>query len=230
MAMRDSLVGKRFGRLTVVGEMPKRHDKRYWRCLCDCGREAFTSTVSLNKGNTKSCGCLQRDMTSAAAMRHGQKANNKQSAEYTAWLNMISRCENARNQAYIYYGGRGIRVCDRWKCFDLFFADMGKKPSNKHSLDRLNVNGDYELSNCRWATPLIQCHNKRAHKNNKSGHPGVDFRKGKNVWRARISVSGKPKHIGYFNSFEAAVSAYKAEKEAILNSDLGESCYAYNNL
>lgn len=152
----DTLIGKKFNRLTVVGlEMGK------WQmeliCICICGNKRRVSHSSLKSGKTGSCGCLSREMTSQRSIKHGQC--NKTS-EYKSWINMKERCTNINCKDYESYGGAGITYCERWDSFINFFEDMGKKPSKQHSLDRFpNQKGNYEPNNCRWATPKEQARN-----------------------------------------------------------------------
>jgi hypothetical protein len=148
------LLGKKFGRLTVMQQAPSHNGRTMWLCDCDCGtRGVAISGRLLKKGTTKSCGCLR-----GGRIRHGH--GNKRSREYRCWINMRARCNDSNKQAYKWYGARGIRVCDRWNSFENFLADMGPKPPG-HSLDRIDVNGNYEPSNCRWATKSEQISNRR---------------------------------------------------------------------
>lgn len=130
--------------------------------------------------------------------------------EYRAWYNMKSRCYTAKLPAYKNYGGRGIRVCDEWlHDFPQFLKDVGKRPSPKHSLDRINVNGNYEPSNCRWVTKDIQIRNTRVRPGHKTGHNGVGWDSKWGKWRARIHVDRKYIHLGYFNTMEEALACRK---------------------
>jgi len=143
--------GQRFGRLTAVkqGSARGRSGKRWW-CECDCGFSCvLVSGFDLHSGNTKSCGCTTR--------LHGLY----RTPEYRCWINIRQRCGNHNEPCYSYYGGRGIRVCERWQSFDLFLADMGPRPSAAHSIERRDVNSDYAPGNCYWATPKEQIHNRR---------------------------------------------------------------------
>lgn len=156
-----NLVGKRFGRWIVLSFYLKDENRRYkWLCKCDCGEEKVVFGINLTRGLSQSCGCLNRENLLKALTKHGQAKAKNQSSEYAAWCEMKQRCADATQKNY---GGRGIGVCDRWlDSFENFFADMGKKPSPLHSLDRYPDNdGNYELGNCRWATDQQQAGNTR---------------------------------------------------------------------
>lgn len=148
----QDLTGLKFNRLTAIDYVP-----RYkWRCRCDCGRITTVQSGHLKSGQTKSCGCAALDVVRSRP-KHGQWGG----LEYWCWAGMIQRCENPRASGYADYGGRGIKVCERWKKFELFLADMGPRPGMQYSIDRQDVDGDYEPSNCRWATAGEQARNSR---------------------------------------------------------------------
>lgn len=158
------LMGHRFERLLVVGRAKNtKTGGAQWVCRCDCGEERINTRSNLTKGRVRSCGCLRRETSRAVGLRrrkHGQAA--LETSEYKAWLSAIARCTNPRNANWKNYGARGIDVCQRWRDgFENFWADMGPKPSPRHSLDRIDVNGDYEPSNCRWADWDTQGNNRR---------------------------------------------------------------------
>lgn len=149
------LTGKIFGGLCVIKKSEKKHKGKHgvrWLCKCECGRTTVVLTERLNSGNTRSCGC-------AIYSQGGLCAANE--SEYKCWQHMISRCSNPKDSSYPDYGARGIRVCKRWCDFSLFLTDMGSKSSDNLSIERLNVNGDYEPGNCVWATRKTQMRNTR---------------------------------------------------------------------
>lgn len=146
------LTGQKFGRLTVI-ELEGRGDHcTWWKCLCECGKQLRVRSHLLRAGS-KSCGCLRPNLI------HGHNRVGQRSPEYAAWDNMRARCSNPDRSEFHRYGGRGIRVCQRWidgdgvrSGFEYFLADMGHRPSKDHSIDRVNNDGNYEPQNCRWAT------------------------------------------------------------------------------
>jgi hypothetical protein len=132
-----------------------------WKCLCDCGRTTVVVTHKLGV-RTHSCGCIRSERIAAYFASHGATRNRSPTKEYRAWRGAIGRCENPNSPKFPDYGGRGIQVNTRWRSdFAAFLADVGACPSARHSLDRIDVNGNYEPGNCRWATARQQASNTR---------------------------------------------------------------------
>jgi hypothetical protein len=153
--------GQHFGRLTVVRRDGQDNGgQAVWLCKCDCGNEKSIRGYDLRSGAVKSCGCLLRESKAPTTFIHGHLRDGKQSREYRSWMAMMRRCFNPNFVHYSRYGGLGITVCERWRDFRNFLADMGQRPEGK-SLDRINSDGNYEPGNCRWATALEQRHNRR---------------------------------------------------------------------
>jgi hypothetical protein len=150
-------IGVRYG-LLVVTDVFRSHQRTYANCICDCGKQATVLLYSIRKLATRSCGCLHAIGNN---LRHGDNRKGRTTAEYRIWRSMRQRCNNRENAAFPRYGGRGITVCERWSIFDNFLADMGRRPSSDHSLDRINNDGNYEPGNVRWATALQQSLNTR---------------------------------------------------------------------
>ncbi len=169
------LTGQTYGRLTVVNQRVGRSRTRkvFWNCVCVCGRTKAIESLKLRTGETSSCGCLQRERASAANSRHRRSASD----EYRIWANMMQRCYNPKTISYENYGGRGIWICQRWRDdVSTFLADVGDRPSVKHSIDRIDNNGGYTCgkcqecaergspANCRWATRFEQSCNRRTNR------------------------------------------------------------------
>jgi hypothetical protein len=164
-----NLTGIRFGQLIAERRNGQRNNHALWICKCDCGKEVVVSSSHLRNGMTRSCGCLRRDRAAKLNLSHGEAADL--TTEYRAWGSMLSRCTNPSHRGFKNYGGRGIKVCRNWlESYAAFLADMGRRPTSKHSLDRINNDGDYEPGNCRWATAKEQQNNRRVSIKRFEGH------------------------------------------------------------
>lgn len=176
MPERIDLTERAFGRWKVLRFSHSTGGATYWDCLCTCGRRKLVSRAHLRSGMSQSCGCLRKEICQRVRLTHGHSRHRggaQKTSEYMTWQALIQRCENPKQENYPRYGGRGIKVCERWRnSFENFLADMGRKPTPEHSIDRKENDGNYEPRNCHWATPEEQRGN-RSHRYRRAAPPSA---------------------------------------------------------
>lgn len=153
------LTGKKYGRLVVLYESEKKGKNTIWHCKCDCGKELDIIAYNLKDGHSKSCGCLAAEEKSKRHTKHGDTKTRL----FRTWQHMLNRCYNTNVRGYKNYGGRGISVCEEWRNSFIPFRDWAHQNGYNEdlSIDRIDVNGNYEPNNCRWTTAKVQANNKR---------------------------------------------------------------------
>lgn len=204
---RLNLVGQVFTRLTVIEKLagvPGRGTQ--YRCICECGEETLAFTGALQRGNKKSCGCLNRELLIARNTKHGYRYHPL----FETYRKMVSRCYNENHHSYPYYGGKGIIVCDEWlnnSGFLAFVADMGERPEGM-TLDRIDGDLGYSPENCRWATKELQNFNRKPFKEKRTGIYEVKNRLGVKTgrWGALIRNNGKVVYLGVFDTEDEAIA------------------------
>ena len=206
--------GNQYGRLTILKEIEPHitysgRKSRRVLCRCDCGNEISVILNNLRRGNTNSCGCYQKEKIQEVGqsnITHGLSTHSL----YDVWVNMKARCYNTKDTSYHNYGGRGITICSEWlenfKCFYDWAISNGYKKGLE--IDRIDNDGDYTHTNCRFVTSQDNSLNKRIPSNNKSGYRNVYYDKKNNKWRTTIKVNGKSHHIGCYNTAEEAAISY----------------------
>lgn len=195
MRKAEDLSGKCYGQLLVIcRDLGFKGNPKFF-CVCSCGEVKSVFASALRSGDTRSCGCLRKSLLTV----HG-KCDHKL---YTTWAKMHDRCKNNTK----YY--EDVTVCERWNSFENFLQDMGDKPTDQHTLDRIDPGGDYTPDNCRWATKVEQARNTRDYKGK-----GVVWCEGKGYFRVQIGVDGTTKYVGVRTDFEEAVKLRK-EAEAL---------------
>lgn len=158
------ITGNRYDRLVVIEYIGNVNDNRqHWLCQCDCGKNITARGDSLKAGTTKSCGCLLKDIARERMVQLSTTHGMSKTSIYSVWISMRDRCKNPNNSVYKNYGGRGITVCQEWdESFEAFHRDVGDPPTSKHTIDRINNDGNYEPGNVRWVTMKKQARNRRS--------------------------------------------------------------------
>ena len=206
---KEDLKGRKFGRLTVVRQASNyvyssgRQQIR-WECVCECGNIAIVLASNLKSGDSKSCGCLSKEVAVTHNTTHGYRKHPL----YAVWASMKLRCLNKKNTCYKYYGGKGVSICEEWVNSAETFINWALKNGWKKGLqiDRIDNDGNYTPVNCRFVSARQNCLNRRVlRKNNKSGYEGVTQETKNKKWRSRILVKGNAIRLGAFESKKDAV-------------------------
>ena len=198
-----NLIGDVYGEWSVLEEIEVEEKGRVFLCECKCGKQKNVMMSHLRSG--RSTMCFECSFVTHGVSKHPL---------YKTWYNMVRRCYDKTRKEYKNYGGRGITVCERWReSPENFINDIEDKPSPQHSIDRIDNDGNYEPSNCRWATSVEQCVNRRIFKNNKSGYRGVSWDKSKDAWVAFLQLGGKVRYRGLFKNKDDAIKARKEAEE-----------------
>lgn len=199
------LMGQKFGMLKVLDYCGlDKHSKAKWLCVCDCGNTTTSVGNNLIRGKSNSCGCTRMKNLIKSVTTHGMSRH----PIYKVYRSMLERCNDVGNKGYNCYGGRGIKVCDRWmNSFENFRDDMFASYSTGLTLDRIQTNGNYCKENCRWVTQQQNCLNTRA-KGGSSSFKGVSFHKLTGKWSSGIGYNGKHYYLGLYEKEEDATIAY----------------------
>lgn len=212
-----NLTGQNFGRLTAVKISGRdKSGKIQWECLCSCGNTISTNANSLRRGNTQSCGCLRLEQLKAACVTHGMSNTSL----YNVYTLMKSRCLSPNCKQFSYYGGRGVKVCDRWlESFENFLEDMLDGYQENLELDRKDNDGNYCKENCRWVTIQQNQQNTRSKSGSTSKYKGVSWNKKSGKWQVSIGLNGN-RYLGMFSDENTAALVYNEKAKELF----GEYC------
>lgn len=193
-----SIIGHKYGMLTVVSLHSNINYRKKFKCICDCGKEKIVAMTHLRTGHTKTCGCVRN-----SALKHGDSGTPL----YKRYYAMLARCNNPQDSGYYKYGAKGITVCTEWEQSYEVFKEwaVNNGYSQELTIDRIDGRLGYSPNNCRWATPTLQAVNKSKPSNNTSGYIGVSFNKSKQKWVGIVRVNGKRKETGSAKDIETAI-------------------------
>lgn len=215
ISLAKDLIGKVYGRLTVICRAPRpegiKTKSAYWLCKCSCGNEKITNSDLLNSQRTRSCGCLLRESSKKRSYKHGYYGTRL----YQCYVDMVRRCHNEKEKWYANYGAKGIEVCEEWRNNPKSFFDwsMQNGYDDNLTIDRIDNNGNYTEENCRWTTQSVQNFNKGVRKNSTTGHTGVSFNKNSQKYVAYICKNNENTVLGYFSDIKDAIEVrIQAEK------------------
>jgi len=194
--------GVKYNKLTVSSYSHKKGKRHFWLCICECGNKSVVTGDNLVSGGTKSCGCLKA--------KHGKIGTS----EYQSWESMRQRCNNKNHVSYERYGGAGISVCPEWDDFSIFLNDLGSKPCESYTIDRIDCAKGYEPGNCRWASKSEQNINRKPYSKGMVKEKGVYERKGK--YQVFLTRNKAQRYLGTFPTIEEAVKVRKIAAEGII--------------
>ena len=207
----NSIIGQKFNRLTVIGEAPHKvfpsGRKTQVEAICECGTKGIYVLAAIRNGNTKSCGCYNKERITT----HGMN----ETRQYQTWADMKTRCDNVKHKWYPEYGARGIGYQESWKSFESFWEDMKETYEDHLTLDRIDNDLGYCKDNCRWAEAKLQSHNQRKSKGSKNKYFGVRVDDKCDNIGVRIKRDGKALHLGTYETEEIGAKAYDDAAEII---------------